>query len=91
METVFDFNPTQEELKTLFGSLETAEEVREQHRSAPNESAPDPTVVYLLIERKQWKKAREYAQNFDDETRLGCLLPDIGKAEESDETGETLV
>lgn len=90
METVFDFNPTEEELKALFGSLEDAEKARRDYESTPPKE-PDMNIVYLLIGRKQWKKAEQYAQKFDRETKVGCLLPDIDKAKESEEAGWTIV
>ena len=89
METVFDYNPTEEELKALFGSLERAEKARQSSTSAPKKE-PSPNVVHLLMGRKQWEKARQYADNFPDDIKYGALLPDIDKAKAAEEYGVPL-
>lgn len=90
METVFDFNPSNEELRALFFDLETAEEVRREYK----ELQPlgfDPCIVFLLIGRQQWAEAKKYAKKADDPSMRLDLLADIAKAEEGARLGETLV
>lgn len=79
METVFDFTPTDEELRALFWDLETAEEMRRQYREhGPPE---DPTmVVYLLIRREQWQQAEKYAKKAAGKNLKFNLIADIEKA-----------
>lgn len=91
METVFDYNPTEEELKALFGGPAEAEEARRRYEQAGDLGGPDPEIIYLLIIRERWDEAEAYTRKFDREMATGTLLPDIAKARQGAEVGQPLV
>lgn len=75
METVFDFNPTNEELASLFGSPEAAKQGPSENPDAEVES-----IVWLLIRREDWAKAEKYAKKAENRLLETNLLGIIDRA-----------
>lgn len=73
---MFDLNPTDEELASLFGSLEAVND------TGPPENPDTETesIVWLLVKREDWQEAEKYARKAKDKLLETNLLGIIDKA-----------